>query len=177
MVNPKKRIVMKANDTTTHKNSQLDRPSTVSTFLPTRPSQPSMFERRRMLKEQKELAVKQKYFEMYKLKPDPNEVNSTMGEQSKLEEKKVDEFAPIINGLIQLQQHAKKVNHIKQYQAEVLDTSGALNRSITLLDSKIQKITTSPDRTVTVNPEDLEKSGRSGVTKNQATWLRKRGYQ
>ena len=79
---------------------------------------------------------------------------------------------PIIKGLVQLQQHAKKVNQIKQFQEEIMDISNSNAKSVILLDSKLQKIATSPSRILSVNPDDLNKQGRTGVTMDQATWLK-----
>lgn len=115
---------------------------------------------------------------MYKLKPDVNTLKEEqVVEEQKIFDKKEKDFVPIIKGLTQLQQHAKKVNQIKQYQEEIMDISNSKSKSVILLDSKLQKISTSPTRVVSVHPDDLDKQGRTGMTMNQATWLKKRGFQ
>ena len=53
-----------------------------------------------------------------------------------------------------------------------MDISNSNAKSVILLDSKLQKIATSPSRILSVNPDDLNKQGRTGVTMDQATWLK-----
>ena len=134
-------------------------------------------DKKRLLQDQKEEEVKKKYFELYKLKPDSiSNTEPTKDQSIDGKDQNYEKYAPIIKGLAQLQQHAIKVNHIKGVQAEVLDNSGNLNKSITLLDSKLQKISTSPNRVVSVDQGKLNKQTRTEYTKNQAVWLQKRGY-
>jgi hypothetical protein len=127
----KKRIVIKADQSSIHKQVQ-QRPST-------QPKKMRFFEYKKLKKDQKEKEIKEKYFEMYKFKPEAVTIEATSAlETAKKEEKKAKEFLPIINGLTQLQHHAKKVNQIKNFQSDILEKPQ--DKKITLLDSKIQKI-------------------------------------
>lgn len=172
IVNSKKRTIIKHEDATLFQNRVNDRPSTTSTFMHKRPRL-SEFEKNKLKKEQKEQEIKEKYFAMYQFQPKPSiYAPKEKSQEEKETEKRVTDFAPIINGLAELQQHARKVNKIKAFQAEILDNSGSLNKSITLLDSKLQKIATSPSRIVNIPPEELSKQGRTGVSNSHTTWLK-----